>query len=46
MGSANALPDASEMAIRSTPRLGFLRYGVAAAQIHALRGDCCRSAAG
>jgi hypothetical protein len=34
-----ALLDASELATRSTPRLGFLRYGVADAQIHDMRGD-------
>ena len=37
--SANALLDASELAIRSIPRLGFDGYGLADAQIHALRGD-------
>lgn len=39
VSSANALLDASELAIRPIPRLGFAGYGVADAHIHALRGD-------
>jgi TolB-like protein/Flp pilus assembly protein TadD len=34
---AKALLDASDLAIRSMPRLGFSGYGIADAQIHALR---------
>ena len=45
VGSADALLDASELAIRSIPRLGFFGYGVADAQIHALRGDKAKALA-
>lgn len=36
---ADALLDASERALPSLPRLGFNGYGIADAQIHALRGN-------
>jgi tetratricopeptide (TPR) repeat protein len=45
VGSADALLDASERAIRSIPRLGPLGYGIADAQIHALRGDKAKALA-
>ena len=43
--SANSLLDASELAMRSTPRLGFTGYGVSDAWIYALRGDKAKALA-
>jgi TolB-like protein/Flp pilus assembly protein TadD len=42
---ASALLDASELAIRSIPRLGFNGYGVSDVRIHALRGNKAKALA-
>jgi len=42
---STALLDASELTVRSLPRLTTFGYGIADAQIHALRGDKARALA-